>query len=563
MQKIKKHLLPIILFLIISSVFMGPSIIKPSQFLYAEPGVPYTAVWWGWWRQYSEVNELEYFHPDLQGAPFGADYSHYPVQPLRWFYDRFFIFLNEITAYNLIIFVGFFTSAISIYIIAYILTQRRGASIIAGLIFSFCPFHIMQSTMNLWLATTQWIPIYFLSLFLLFTETFHNWKKRLYPPMLSAVFFILVLFENYYYGYMAFLLTVFTFLLYILWFCFKHSKRNFKIKPWFIFGLLCFLLALIPIISILTNLQAARNGLITSDDYIRSADDLDPGGARWFYYFIPPSSHPIWGEIFKNWNNNNSESVLFVGLIPLLLAGYAVYIAYKKRRMEDNGGKAVIFFGIIVILSFLFSLQENLNLFGIKILPVSYYFHKIFPMFRVYARFGIFIMLGLSILAALGLKELSIKKRRCYFLLVPVLILLIILEFINFPPYPIIKAQDPPEVYQWLHDQSDNQIIIEYPLAGWDTSAHYQYLFWQRYHHIPFFNGVRPGSEGYEYFERVKSINQDSVQDLTELGIKYIIIHQDFFNEERSLESLNKIKDLKFVKTFDSDLIYEIQHTQK
>lgn len=579
MRQVKRHVMAVTFFLILTVVFMGPVVLNPSRVLYGNPGVPFVAIWWGWWCQYSNANGLNYLHPCLQGAPFGADYSHYPIQPMRWLYDKLFLFLNEVAAYNLIIFIGFFTSALSAYILAYFITQQVRASIVAGLIFSFSPFHLMQLTKHLWLATTQWIPLYFLLLLLLFIETFHGGKRRTYVPFLCAVFFALVLFENYYYGYMAFLLTVLVFLLHIFWLGFNRRMKDFQIRPWIIFCFSCALLILPFMVSIWTNLQAANRGLICSDDYIRSMHELNIYGTRWFHYFIPPFSHPLWGKTVKEWlcspitTENWGEKTLFIGVVPLFLAGYAVYRSWKGKTKDLMKRKIVFFFLVIVFLAFILSFQGYLNVAGIKFPFASQFLHQVFPMFRAYARFGIFVILGLSILAALGVKELNTKGGHWHFLSMPILVSLIIFEFINFPPYPVTRTDKIPQVYKWLRDQPGQQIIVEYPLAEWDTPTHYQYLLWQRYHQKPFLNGVRPGTTGYQDFREAKTLNPKSVNILSRLGIKYIIINRKLCAEENSSSMQEKCysditkkeipslsSKLSLIQIFDQHLVYEIVH---
>lgn len=563
----KGHLFAIAFFLILTAVFMGPAILSPSCVLYGNPGVPFAAIWWGWWRHYSDANGLDYLRPCLQGAPFGADYSRYPVQPMRWLYDKFFLFFDEVAAYNLIIFIGFFASALSAYILAYFITQQVGTSIVAGLIFSFSPFHLMQSTKHLWLATTQWIPLYFLLLLVLFIETFHGGKRRAYVPFLCAVFFALVLFENYYYGYMAFLLTVFIFLVHIFWLGFTRRMKDFQVWSWVLFCLFCALLMLPSMVSIWRNLQAANKGLICSEDYIRLACELNIYGTKWFHYFIPPFSHPLWGKTIKEWLSspitmeNWGEKTLFIGVVPLFLAGYAVYRSWKEKTEDLMKRKIVFFFLVIVFLAFVLSLQGYLNIAGIKFPFASHFLHQLFPMFRVYARFGIFAILGLSILAGLGMKGLNTKGKYWRLFFTPILVSLIIFEFINFPPYPVTRTDKIPPVYKWLRDQPGQQIIVEYPLTEWDTVTHYQYLFYQRHHRKPLFNGIRPNTPGYRYLRQAKTLEEQTIEVLRSIGIRYVIVHKDYYNVDDTQSNIYSpliIDRLKLVQTFDNTDVYEI-----
>lgn len=558
MKKISRHLFAVVLFFVLTVVFMGPAAFNPGKALYGNPGVPFTAVWWGWWYRYAHVNNFEYLHPYLQGAPFGADYTHYPIQPLRPLYDQMFLIFNEITAYNLIIFIGLFASALSMYTCVYFLTKKTAPSFIAGIIFSFSPFHLMQSTMNLWLTTTYWIPLYYLLLFLLFRQTYYLQQSRWYIPLLTAAFFTLVLFENYYYGYMTFFITMLIFMFTLLYFIFTQQTRNIRFRPMIIFCVLCFLFTLPVISSVWVNYEAANKGLIPSDDYIRSAQELNVNAAAWFNYLVPPPTHPIWGESITRLLHHlaaprigTGEKILFIGLIPLLLSAYSVWQLYRGKITDSTKRVTIVFFSGVILLAIILSFSFAAHLF-----------YPMFPMFRVYSRFGIFVMVGVSILAAIGVQQLLVKKQIQRVFIMAALIMLIIFEFMNFPVYPIIKTDNIPSVYKWLGQQPGEFIVAEYPLAEWDTFLHYRYLFNQRYHQKLLFNGIRPGTTGYNKFQQAKILDKDSIEILKEIGIKYIIIHKNYFPADANGLNIHlslAVDELKLTKTFDEEEVYEIK----
>lgn len=558
MQSVNRHLIPVIFFLLLTVVFMLPAVLNLNTVLYGNPGVPYTAVWWGWWCQYAHLNGLDYMRPVLQGAPFGADYSHYPIQPIRPVYDFLFIRLNEIAAYNLIIGMVFFASALSAYTLVYFLTRKLLPSIIAGILFSFGPFHLTQATMHLWLATVQWIPVYFLLLWLLVRQTFFAQQGHCGIPIVGAGLFTLVLFENYYYGYMCFLITLCVFFLYSLYFFCRGRIQTVRFKPWIAFGGYCILMCLPALLSVLSNLQAAHDGLICNEDYIRPIEEVHANAARWFDYWIPSFVHPIWGEVSRKLfghlypNAQAGERTLCIGVVPTLLAVYAVGRIGKTKQSGSGNDRVTLFFLLITMIAGLLSLSA-----------VGLILYRLFPMFRVYARFGIFVSVGISVLAAIGVSELCRKangwRQIGTFCLLP----LIMFEYSNFPPYPVIRTDVIPPVYQWLRDQPDNVIVTEYPLAEWDTFLHYQYLFYQRYHRKLLFNGIRPGTTGYDYLRQSKTLDEDSIKILKEVGIKYIVIHKDYFaaNAEVSNVSLPLTFDgVELIKIFDKEEVYEIKY---
>ena len=73
-------------------------------------------------------------------------------------------------------------------------------------------------------------------------------------------------------------------------------------------------------------------------------------------------------------------------------------------------------FLFITFVGILFSMPPYWN-FGIfKIYFPSFFMYKILPMFRAYARFGILVMLSISVLAGIGFMRLvSTKKNKIHY----------------------------------------------------------------------------------------------------------------------------------------------------
>jgi len=267
---------------------------------------------------------------------------------------------------------------------------------------------------------------------------------------------------------------------------------------------------------------------------------------------------------------------LYLGWIPLLLALLGLFLYFKNKNFRQERLSFLIIFSILLALAgFYFSFAPTMSIFGLKIsTPAAWLFHYL-PFIRVYSRFGFLVMLAVAILAGLGLSLIlkSAKSIKLKYLLFSIFCLLIFLEFANFPPWPVVNVSPKamPAVYQWLKEQPGTDwAAAEYPLLPIEEPKSYDYLLWQRLHQKPLIYGARVGSEGEK--KRKEIINPEDPQTIVQLKerqVKFIIIHQDRFTPENAkkypqeynygkLPDLTKRIELKLVKQFDETDVYEI-----
>lgn len=113
-------------------------------------------------------------------------------------------------------------------------------------------------------------------------------------------------------------------------------------------------------------------------------------------FFGSPVSGDYWGYA------NIWEDAVYIGLLPLLLAVSAVLRLFRKAHDEPlahgEGARALVkFLGFIVLISFLLAMGENTPVF-----PWLYRHVPTFDMFQAPARFGLWAVFGLSLLAGVG-----------------------------------------------------------------------------------------------------------------------------------------------------------------
>ena len=72
---------------------------------------------------------------------------------------------GPVAAYNVVVLATFPLAALGAYALARYLRLSHRGSLVAGLIFAFAPVHVAHAAYHPHIAQVQWIPIYFLTLF--------------------------------------------------------------------------------------------------------------------------------------------------------------------------------------------------------------------------------------------------------------------------------------------------------------------------------------------------------------------------------------------------------------
>lgn len=200
---------------------------------------------------------------------------------------------------------------------------------------------------------------------------------------------------------------------------------------------------------------------------------------------------------------------------------------------------------------------------GVTVSAPSYYLYSLLPYFRVYARFGVLVMLAAVLLAGFGFAVLASRLRPGWpraFLVVPFLLLAI--EFNNLPPLHTTRLFPAPPPYEWLASQPQG-ILIEYPLHAGDPGAQevrtYNYELYQQTHQHPIFNGSTPTSRAGQLEPRLEPYYAPGVaSELRALGIRYVFVHRNEYSGD-GYQLPQEVDGLRFVMTMAGVDIYEVR----
>ena len=405
------------------------------------------------------------------------------------------LLLGEIYGLNLALFLMFVLGFVSIYFLVAKKVSKSSA-VLAAFSYTTSAFFLWHAMQNpeIILAASL-LPLYFWSLLSL-EEAIRVGSARysFVQSSLSAILFTLSFFSSFYVGYFLIIFTVGFFVFERFWSWKVEGVPILERKVVLAYLSLSFGVFLLT-------LPAGLSLLYPSGDFAQIEGlrrvlgrntllDLVAYAARPWDYLLPSIYHPVFGSLVRNfygylrnnfsyqfWSTSLPERANFLTVTSIALAIYAVFTTAKNLVLPQEK-KLVLSLVWLTALMFLISLPAIVTLKGWVIPLPSYFLFKVFPMFRVYARAGVFVLLTVSFLSAWGLKFLlgKIKEDRSLVrlggislpfrksvLLVTVVCGLVLFENLNSPPFSVMDLSQTPQVYRWLQDQRGNFLIAEYP----------------------------------------------------------------------------------------------------
>jgi len=551
------------------------------QFSEAIPGDGFDGwqnLWNLWWMKLSLVNRIEWpFSTDMLYHPTGVDLHFHTLNPFNGLLSMpVQLGWGLLPAYNLIVLFSFAMGGYGSYLLSrYVLgtawvrpcrqnaasdgegVLREGrersmgspcgwgeqrlsrtwidmASLVAGCVFTFAPFHFAHLLGHMQVISLEWLPFFILYLLRAIdasrarggvdrtpkaTSTssyghlsgrvhlskprgwtrLHGWRDAL----LAGMFLALVGMCDWYYV-MYCLLFVFLLLLYLA------ATKRLRARSVLLLGVTGTVsLALLSPMVVPMIREASR-----LDFMVPALEQTRTLSADLLAYFVPQQFHPIWGVKAADWSSvftaSLSERSVFAGYVPILLALAGIAwstwcwrrparpMASTRPGWSGLFGLSLVGFWILSLGPVLHVAGETALLPGKGEIPLPYaILQRIVPFINVsrsVSRFDVMVMLSLSVLAAVGLTALRIavsnvldggsggsaRAWRHRLLLDGVLggivVALVLFEFLAVP-YPM-SPPDTPEWYGTIADQPDDYAVLNLPMT-WDRPG---YLLYQTVH---------------------------------------------------------------------------------
>ncbi len=297
---------------------------------------------------------------------------------------------NPILAYNLILLAGVALSGVAAWTLAFYLTRNRWASLAAGVIFAFSPYHTSQLS-HLHISFLPLLPAGLLSL--------HRYLEV--PEGKRLALFSLILLLQGLVSWHGLVFLALSSLLLVAW------NLVFFRLPLRRLGLLLLAFLLPALLLLPLALPYLRAGFRWGEEELIS---YAPSLKNFFQVSDRSAFFGQWGVLEKGLPG--SEGILFPGAVALIFSLLA--LAWRASGKSRNGFRRVNLyyltlgaFGLVLSLGPRTESGFSLPLHYLRIIPL-------FSFIRVPTRFFILATLSLSILASLGIAEMisRVESRR-------------------------------------------------------------------------------------------------------------------------------------------------------
>lgn len=502
----------------VAAAFTWPLVVHPAGRLAAPvgPGDPYLNLWiLGWDLHALGTHPLSL----LTGRVFDANiffpaagtlaYSDHLLLQALFVWPLYALSGNLTLCYNALLFGSLVASALAMYACARALTGSRAGALVAGLAWGFSPFHFAH------LLHLQLQSLYFVPLAILFLHRLMAGRRRRDAVALGVMAGLQAISSVYWGVVTAMALAVAAIALAI---AIGRWRSGVLLRRLVLAGAVGGLLVA-PVAwqywrvqqreGFSRNLYEASQHEAVAASYLR----VPPGNVVFGRqgWLRPPPSAPVS-------RHEGPEQELFPGFVLVALAAVGAW-----RGWRTDAKPLVLSMTAIVLTGLVLSLGPD----GVRSLYAL--LHRVvfgFQAIRAPARFGVLVVLGASVLAAAGVREIvrHRRTRRGSLVTGACLAALVGIEFFD-APIPTVPAPPPPSpAARWLAAAPDPGAVLYLPLdhdlgntaAMIDSLAHHRRI-------VNGYSGQRPAF----FMGLVDTLNQvpspDALWTLHDLGVRFLV----------------------------------------
>lgn len=442
-------------------------------------GIDDPALAWNlWWAKYSWVDRAGL--DGLVHNPFDGDFMFYPISINLAFYTLTLLngalsiplqsVISLILTNNLLLLSSFVLGGFGAYLLTLDLLRsyphRRAASIISALLYAFASaklFYVALGQFNI--ASSQWLP--FIALYLV--RSFRSpWRWR--DGFFLGLFLCLQAWAELTYGAFGVLLigvVVIGALVLALF------KRSYRAPAWNAFrnaaiAAVMFVIGLAPYLANMLGDLAVEGDFLVEGGGFSDIFSVDVLG-----FLFPTQLHPLFGTLIRTLADNsalrpdrsqwmvNKGQHLFLGFSVMLLALYGLWVNRKRTWVWAVAALTALFLLISLGPVVRFGGHET-GIPGIfpLLLKIPFFQANRYP-----SRYSVVILLGMGILAALGVAALlaRIKPNRRTWVAVA-LAAIVLFEHLSVP-LPLSDFRLPP-AYEAVVTDARPGAILDLPI-GW------------------------------------------------------------------------------------------------
>ena len=369
---------------------------------------------------------------------------------------------NPYAAHNSAVLISLAASVVTMFLLARRLTGSPEASIVAAIVFAFCPF-LFARTAHIQLMMMAPLP-----LALLLFHRFADAPTAGRAVALGAALGVQALFCSYY-GVLGGLLVALGILV------FAVTDGRWRQPRWWMLAAVAAGASALTVLPVLWRYLHLQN----ETGFTRTLGEASVYSADWRAYFASSAFAHRWMlPLLHRWNE-----VLFPGFVASVGGLIGMVVAFGRQNTHAQRSTA-IFYTLVLGLALWSSFGPVAGLYS-----VLYYAVPVFSLLRAPARFGLAVTLALAVFTAIGaaalFERISYPRRRWA---AAGIALLAIAELSTRIPY--LPARDVPEPYRVLA-RAHRGAVAEFPFyhRPEDRFRHTLYMLGSTWHWQPMING--------------------------------------------------------------------------
>lgn len=568
-----------IYFAIMTVVLTWPAILNLRDHVLGVPGDNLQFAWLIDWFDEALFEQFRspYFVPQLN-YPEGWNPARSETTPIQVILGAPFSRLGgTLFAYNAVALLSFAFTGFTTFIWVRHLTGGALPGLLAGTFYAFSPFRIAHYRAgHLNILGTMWFPLFFMGLFLVLTNlrtgsgesnvrhipqfsVNPDTARGKWGAVLAGVALGLISLTSQHYFYLTLLVGGAASALFL---GIVHRQAIFERRLWARIGLMG--LAALPLAAAgtLPYLQLSQQGGLPE----RSVFAVSGGSASLSDFLLPSTDHFLFGSwVWERFSRDHwVEGTLYLGAAALALAVVGVWREWGNRKKR----RTLVFLlllatgGMVISLGTHFYWNEELvrvelpgwlaALLGREstALPMpGYLLVKYLPFYdrmRTFKRAAALTLLGVSALAGMGASSLLNRQRGRSRLALGTVLLAVVLIDLYPGPFREFTHIEPRPVDHWLAAQQEDGAVAEFPFELEEDQLH---VFYTLTHGKPFLGGFFNAFPPPQY-QRIRPVMEEfpapeSINALADLGVRYILVHEDAYPRNQMPEERLRVLGLK------------------
>jgi hypothetical protein len=429
---------------------------------------------------------------------------------------------NPFLTLNVVLLFAFASAYVAAYLFLRHLTGDRRAAAVGAILYAFCPYALSHLS-HIQLLMTGGIPLSLLMLHRLADEAFRLKAEATGAMLWRGVALGLALAAQAlscaYYGVYAGLMVGYAALI------LAATRRLWKSSQYWMAigaGVVTSVLIVLPFFLPYLRVQEETGFRRTLDDALKNSAHLT------FYMASAARSHAWLLEIARR--HGSVREVLFPGVLAIVLGATGLVLAARFGRRDDVRSRereTALIYGSLAAIACWASFGPAAGLYRLL-------FHlPTFSFLRAPARFGLLVVFGLSVLAAIALRHLfdvlPLRRRS----LVAGLACAAAIADVSVIPIRWYRAPVFPAPYAELA-RRPRAPVAEFPFYGERIAfpLHAQYMLFSTSHWLPLVNGYsdvipldfRQAAAVLDSFP-----SNDAFKVLAQHRVRYVTIHWDMF----------------------------------